>query len=156
MLTLVDVPVPVEALTRQGAAALQRQEPKSRKDLGHEPARRLPHEPPPRKQAREAAEGDEGRIAELRRQMRAHPCHQCPDREEHARWAERWWRLKRETVGLQRKVEGRTNTVAKTFDRICTLLGEMAYLSADGTAVTPQARTCAACTPRRTCSPRSA
>ncbi len=61
-----------------------------------------------------------------------------PRPEEHARWSERWWRLKRETVGLQRKVEGRTNTVAKTFDRICTLLGEMAYLSPDGTAVTPQ------------------
>ena len=156
-LTLVDVPVPVEALTRVKVPPhFNAKSPKSRKDLATSLRIAVPHEPPPRKQAREAAEGDEGRIAELRRQMKAHPCHQCPDREEHARWAERWWRLKRETVGLQRKVEGRTNTVAKTFDRICTLLGEMAYLSADGTAVTPRARTCAACTPRRTCSRRSA
>lgn len=138
-LTLVDVPVPVEALTRVKVPPhFNAKSPKSRKDLATSLRIAVPHEPPPRKQAREAAEGDEGRITELRRQMKAHPCHQCPDREEHARWAERWWRLKRETVGLQRKVEGRTNTVAKTFDRICTLLGEMGYLSADGTAVTPQ------------------
>ena len=73
-----------------------------------------------------------------RRALQAHPCHQCPDREDHARWAERWWRLKRETVGLQRKVEGRTNSVARTFDRICTLLGEMGYLSDSGDLVTAQ------------------
>ena len=47
---------------------------------------------------------------------------QCPEREAHARWAERWWRLKRETAQLQRKMLGRTGTVAKTFDRICGLL----------------------------------
>jgi ATP-dependent RNA helicase HelY len=70
--------------------------------------------------------------------MKAHPCHQCPEREDHARWAERWWRLKRETVGLQRKVEGRTNSVAKTFDRICTLLAQMGYLSPEGDSVTSQ------------------
>ena len=68
--------------------------------------------------------------------MRAHPCHRCPDREQHARWAERWWRLRRETAGLTRQVEGRTSSVARTFDRICTLLAELGYLTADGTAVT--------------------
>jgi ATP-dependent RNA helicase HelY len=35
-------------------------------------------------------------------------------------------------------VEGRTNSVARTFDRICTLLGEMGYLSDSGDLVTPQ------------------
>ena len=117
----------------------------------------MPHEPPPGTPARGAAEGDEDRIAELRRQMRRHPCHACPDREDHARWAERWWRLKRETEGLQRKVEGRTNTVARTFDRICDLLGEMGYLAADGTDRHAAGRAaCAGSTPRRTCSRRSA
>ena len=72
----------------------------------------------------------------LREQLRAHPCHQCPDREAHARWAERWWRLKRETVGLQRKVEGRTNTVARIFDRICDALEALGYLDENGTVVT--------------------
>ena len=72
----------------------------------------------------------------LREELRAHPCHECPDRESHARWAERWWRLKRETVGLQRKVEGRTNTVARTFDRICEALEARGYLAEEGTVVT--------------------
>jgi ATP-dependent RNA helicase HelY len=79
----------------------------------------------------------DGRAEELRRRLKAHPCHKCPDREHHARWAERWWRLKRETVALQRKVESRTNSVAQTFDRICALLVEMGYLSEDGQSVTP-------------------
>jgi ATP-dependent RNA helicase HelY len=70
--------------------------------------------------------------------MRAHPCHSCPDREAHARWAERWWRLTRETQGLQRKVDGRTNSVARTFDRICDLLEEMGYLGEGGETVTPR------------------
>jgi ATP-dependent RNA helicase HelY len=131
-LTLVDVPVPVEALTRVKVPShFNAKSPKSRRDLATSLRIAVPHDPPPRQRAREAADGEDGRIADLRRRMKAHPCHQCPDREEHARWAERWWRLKRETVGLQRKVEGRTNSVAKTFDRICTLLVEMGYLSED-------------------------
>ena len=73
---------------------------------------------------------------DLRQQLREHPCHQCPDREDHARWAERWWQLRRETDDLQRRVSGRTNTVARTFDRICTLLGELGYLGEDGQTVT--------------------
>jgi ATP-dependent RNA helicase HelY len=138
-LTLVDVPVPVEAITRVKVPShFNAKSPKSRRDLATSLRIAVPHEPPPRKRAQEAAEGDEGRVAELRRQMKAHPCHQCPEREDHARWAERWWRLKRETVGLQRKVEGRTNSVAKTFDRICTLLAQMGYLTPQGDSVTPQ------------------
>jgi ATP-dependent RNA helicase HelY len=78
------------------------------------------------------------RIDELRRRMKAHPCHQCPEREHHARWAERWWRLRRETDGLQRKIDGRTNSVAKTFDRICELLVEMGYLGEGGTTITAE------------------
>src|SRR6185312_13514474 len=34
-------------------------------------------------------------IGGLRRRMQRHPCHTCPDREQHARWAERYWKLKR-------------------------------------------------------------
>ena len=138
-LTLVDVPVPIEPLTRiKVPSQFNAKSPKSRRDLATSLRIAVPYDPPPRTTAREAAGGEDGRLLELRRRLKAHPCHQCPDREDHARWAERWWRLKRETVGLQRKVEGRTNSVAKTFDRICTLLAEMGYLSQDGTEVTPQ------------------
>ncbi|MBW3085407.1 putative helicase HelY [Austwickia sp. TVS 96-490-7B] len=78
----------------------------------------------------------EQRITELRRRMRAHPCHGCPDREHHARWGERWTSLQKETATLRRRVEGRTSSVARVFDRHCDVLAELGYLDADGMAVT--------------------
>ncbi|NLT57292.1 MAG: DEAD/DEAH box helicase [Actinomycetales bacterium] len=91
----------------------------------------------PGRRGRSAASGDET-LAELRRRMRSHPCHGCDRREEHARWAERWWRLTRETDALVRRIESRTNTIARTFDRVCDLLEERGYL--DGDRVTAQGR----------------
>ena len=90
-----------------------------------------------RKQARsqEGSRGDrerrQRRIVELRRRMRQHPCHSCNDREAHARWAERWWRLKRDTDRLSSQVRGRTGAVAQVFDRITELLLELGYLEHD-------------------------
>ncbi len=70
----------------------------------------------------------EKRITELRRALRAHPCHGCSEREDHARWSERWWKLRRETDALVRQIQGRTNTIAKTFDRVCDVLSAYGYL----------------------------
>ncbi len=72
--------------------------------------------------------GSEARIAELRRRLREHPCHGCSDREQHARWAERWHRLRRDTDRLMRQLDGRTNAVAATFDRITAVLHALDYL----------------------------
>jgi len=79
-----------------------------------------------------AAQGD---IAELRRRLRRHPCHQCPDREQHARYAERYFRQQKEVDDLERQVAGRQHVIARTFDRVCTVLDELSYL--DGDKVTP-------------------
>ncbi|GGC83617.1 hypothetical protein GCM10011512_07980 [Tersicoccus solisilvae] len=76
-----------------------------------------------------ATDRQEARIADLRRQVRAHPCHGCSDREQHARWAERWHRLNRETEGLKRQIQGRTNTIARTFDTVCDVLAGYGYLT---------------------------
>ncbi len=76
----------------------------------------------PRPARHRSAAADDAELATLRRQLRAHPCHGCADREDHARWAERWWRLHRETDALTRRIEGRTNTIARVFDRVCDLL----------------------------------
>ena len=54
------------------------------------------------------------------------------------RWAQRWWRLHRETEQLTRRIEGRTNTIARVFDRVCDLLTERGYLAGD--TVTPHGR----------------
>lgn len=67
-------------------------------------------------------------VIELRAQMRAHPCHDCPDREEHARIMERINRMEREIDDLKLKIEGRTNVIPRTFDRLCSVLNELGYL----------------------------
>ncbi|NCW95995.1 MAG: DEAD/DEAH box helicase, partial [Actinobacteria bacterium] len=38
----------------------------------------------------------ESQLGRLRKELRGHPCHQCSDREVHARWGERYFKLKRE------------------------------------------------------------
>jgi ATP-dependent RNA helicase HelY len=69
--------------------------------------------------------------------MRQHPCHACPDREDHARFAERRHRLARDTDALRDKVAGRTGSLAKTFDQVCAVLAGRGYLSADGEVTEP-------------------
>ena len=70
----------------------------------------------------------ERKLAELKVRMKTHPCHLCSHREAHSRWAERWWQLHRETQAILDQIEGRTNLVASTFDKICDLLIELDYL----------------------------
>ena len=70
----------------------------------------------------------ERKLAELKVRMKTHPCHLCSHREAHSRWAERWWQLHRETQSILDQIEGRTNLVASTFDKICDLLIELDYL----------------------------
>lgn len=80
------------------------------------------------KGGRRAAQ-DDAEIAALRRRLRAHPCHSCPDREEHARWAERWARLAGEHDALVARIAGRTGSIAAVFDRICDILLRLGYLA---------------------------
>ena len=77
-------------------------------------------------------------ITDLRRRLRRHPCHACPDRENHARYAERYFRLARETEALERRVAGRSHVIARTFDRVCRVLESLGYLTGD--TVTPDGR----------------
>jgi len=80
------------------------------------------------------------RVTELRDAVRRHPCHDCPDREEHARWAEQALRLERESATLRAASEKRTNTIAVKFDRICGVLEALGYLDEGGRTVTPAGR----------------
>ncbi|MBV9593626.1 MAG: DEAD/DEAH box helicase [Actinobacteria bacterium] len=93
--------------------------------------------PPAAAGPRRVPEAD-SEIAELRGRLRAHPCHGCADREEHARWGQRRARLERETVALRQRIEGRTGSLGRAFDRICGLLDERGYL--DGDQATPLGR----------------
>ncbi|MFM5904261.1 MAG: DEAD/DEAH box helicase [Microbacteriaceae bacterium] len=78
----------------------------------------------------------EKQLADLKRRIKQHACHSCSEREAHARWGERWHKLRRETDALLGQIEGRTNQVAKTFDRICSVLAELEYLKVDGEDIT--------------------
>ena len=85
-----------------------------------------------------AAAADDAAIAKIRRDLRAHPCHGCEEREDHARWAERWQKLRRDTETLRQKVRGRTNSIARTFDSVVALLESLGYVK--GETVTPSGK----------------
>ncbi|MEJ5944987.1 RNA helicase, partial [Pseudokineococcus basanitobsidens] len=143
-LSLHDVPGALEVLARvpvrQGFNA---RDAAARRDLAgamrSAVAERVRGDGDPRRGPR-GGRGDgalEETVDDLRRRLRHHPCHGCPDREQHARWAERWARLRGETDGLVRRIEGRTSGIARTFDQVCDLLLELGYLehvpTAEGT-----------------------
>ncbi|MFV2195390.1 DEAD/DEAH box helicase [Nocardiopsis sp. LOL_012] len=74
---------------------------------------------------------EDAEVVRLRAELRRHPCHGCDQREDHARWAERYFRLRKETEGLRRRVEGRSNVIARTFDRVCGVLEDLDYLTGE-------------------------
>jgi ATP-dependent RNA helicase HelY len=78
----------------------------------------------------------------LRKRLKQHPCHVCPDREQHARWAERWWKLKRQTDQLTAEIRNRTGAVARIFDRVTDVLLRLDYLESEAGVVrlTPPGR----------------
>jgi ATP-dependent RNA helicase HelY len=78
--------------------------------------------------------GDDETLTRLRTELRRHPVHGCDDREQHMRWAERWQRLRADTDALERRVAGKTSSIARTFDRVCDVLSTLGYL--DGEEVT--------------------
>jgi ATP-dependent RNA helicase HelY len=82
-------------------------------------------------QSRADRERRQRQLSGLRTRMKQHPCHSCPDRETHARWAERWWKLKRENDKLTVQIRTRTGAVAKVFDRVTDVLVELGYLKAN-------------------------
>jgi len=105
-------------------------------DLGHEERSRSSAFPDP--DSGVTGEDTDGDSTELRRKMRRHPCHACPDREQHARHAERYYRQKKEADDLERQIGSRSHVIARTFDRVCAVLDELGYL--DGDTVTPAGR----------------
>ncbi|MDG4860824.1 DEAD/DEAH box helicase [Streptomyces sp. T-3] len=131
-LAAMDFPVPVEALDRMRIPkSFNARSPQSRRDLASALRTKAGHVRPEKHKRGRAAAADDREIARLRAELRAHPCHGCDEREDHARWAERYHRLMRDTKQLERRIEGRTNTIARTFDRIVALLSELDYLRDD-------------------------
>jgi len=131
-LSIADFPNEVEPLTKVRVPRnFNARSPQARRDLAStlrtvSAGLDRPHQRRPR-----SAAADDERLAQLRVDLRRHPCHGCDDREEHARWAERYHRLARDTAALEQRVHNRTGSLARTFDRVCTLLEARGYLHED-------------------------
>jgi ATP-dependent RNA helicase HelY len=130
-LSLADFPAPVEPVGRVKVSKhTNHRSPQVRRDLASSlRALDVPHEGR-RAKARAAAADDAG-LAQLRVALRRHPVHGCEDREAHMRWAERWHRLRADTDAIERKIAGKTSSIARTFDRVCTVLDRLGYLSGE-------------------------
>ena len=133
-LTVVDVPRPVAALARVTVPrSFDARDASARRDLAAAVTAALAGADPTRRGGggrtapAAGAEGGE-EVAALRRRMRQHPCHSCPQREDHARWAQRWSALEVAARETSARIEGRTGTIARTFDRVCDLLTDLGYL----------------------------
>jgi ATP-dependent RNA helicase HelY len=131
-----DTSVPVEAYAQiKVPKGFVPKDARARRELLSALAEAVDSVPHDQRRRRNAAPEDE-EIARLRAAMRQHPCHGCADREVHARWAERFHRTDRQVRDLERRVAGRTNSIARRFDRVCEVLTRLGYLD-DGSHVTP-------------------
>ncbi|MFP5376388.1 MAG: DEAD/DEAH box helicase, partial [Acidimicrobiia bacterium] len=65
---------------------------------------------------------------------RRHPVSACPDAARHVRAAERAERLAKDAAWLERQIRGRTESLARQFDRVLRVLGAWGYV--DGWALT--------------------
>jgi ATP-dependent RNA helicase HelY len=75
--------------------------------------------------------GDTGPVAAL---LADHPVGRCPDLRTHLRALERAERLTRDADRIERRVKGRSESLARQFDRVLELLGERGYV--EGWALT--------------------
>jgi ATP-dependent RNA helicase HelY len=143
-LSAADFPVPVTAIERIRIPNwFSARSPRHRRDLAATVRSKLAAHP---EMARRPAGVDGQRvdgaehaeIARLRTQLHQHPCHRCPDLADHIRQAEQRERLAREVANLEAAVAGRTHVIARTFERVCSVLEHLGYL--DGDTVTPDGR----------------
>ena len=135
-----EVPYGTRAVTRVKIRKdFSARRPKDRRDLGSSMRNALGAlaDSTPERVRRPAGDPrTDDRLTALRKALRAHPCHGCADREEHARWAHRYQRLRAEHDALVRRIENRTSSIARDFDKVCGVLAELGYLTAPG----PEAR----------------
>ena len=116
-IVLTKIPLP-----RSGSARSAR----FRRDLA---ARLVALDVRPAKQRRDRldarAQREAARLEEL---ASRHPCHACPDRSTHERWAGRASQIEQRLRGIERRVKTRTETLARQFERVLGVLEELGYV----------------------------
>ena len=132
-LPAADFPVPPVVLDRvRIPPAFSARSPQHRRDLAATVRNRLAAQPAGgRRESPAPPPTGQAEITQLRQRLRRHPCHGCPDRDSHARQAERYARLEREAQRLDEAVAARSHVIARTFQRVCAVLGQLGYLEGD-------------------------
>jgi ATP-dependent RNA helicase HelY len=98
--------------------------PRARKEL----VRRLVHFEPDQIDPVKGDDKEPKELKALRRQLQAHPCHDCPDLSRHLHYADRAKRLEREVRGLERRINRRTQTLARRFELVLKVLEDFSYV----------------------------
>ena len=120
------------AKVRRDTAAALRQHLSGHDDPRAEVRRRVGRTP-------STAATDETLLA-LKEELAAHPCAQCPDLEAHLRWVHRYEGTRKELASVHRRIEGRTSSLAREFDRLTALLEELGYLVPAESGLVPTER----------------
>jgi ATP-dependent RNA helicase HelY len=81
--------------------------------------------------------GPSDEVRSLREQVRAHPCHQCPDRADHERWQFRADELDDQAAGLRHSIERATGSLVRQLHRILRVLTGLGYLDDDAAGIRP-------------------
>ncbi len=97
--------------------------------------------PSARRKRGEPDQHDDPELIALREELRRHPVHAAPDREDRVRAGERYLRVERENAQLRQKIAAATNSLARTFDRIVGILLERGFIAAESAEAADGART---------------
>jgi ATP-dependent RNA helicase HelY len=87
---------------------------------------------PPRRSGQRVSARVERKARELEREAEQHPVRSCPELSVHLRWAERARDAERRIKGVERRIQVRTETLARQFDRVLGVLADLGYVEGWG------------------------
>ena len=108
------------------ASGFDARDARSRKELARRLTDFVPDDDAPGRDGAGGAEPKE--LQRLRRRLQDHPCHGCPDLSRHLHYADRAKRLEKEVRGLDRRINRRTQTLARRFDLVLEILTDFSYV----------------------------
>jgi ATP-dependent RNA helicase HelY len=130
-LSLADFPVPVSPIERIRIPNwFSPRSPSDRRDLASTVRNKLAGRELP-DTARSGSERDNQVVDELRRRLRKHSCHDCPDLQLHLRDLARRARLDRDAEKIEERVAGHSHVLTRTFGRVCAVLTKLGYMAGD-------------------------
>ena len=132
-LSIADLPMGIETVGRMSLPKrVNTKDARVRKDLGFAVAAEGKMARAAARSERQPTPAQRSEADALRQAIRNHPCHTCPDREDHARWAERYFRTLRDKDKLAGEIHRATGSIAAVFDRRCDVLRQFGYLEGAG------------------------